>query len=416
MPLIPYNRSSTQVLTADRRLLLSVNGGALGPFSSSTESYTLSKNFSGFKQPGWRSVIRRKGNATTNASGSIETLLIPYSSNVMKRRLSFNGNVERFVSEGLVASNIYASGALLPISTSAPVSQIDNIALSKFLRACKGAQRQFSGGVFLGELRETLKLIKNPAYAFRTLLTDYVGACRGASRRLSPRDTVRHISNQWLEYSFGMLPLLSDIGNGYNALKRLYFNLPSKYVVVTEQREYEANVLTKGSALWSQYFPVIIHCKSTGTYSHTWRGEVKIAMRGIGSPPSESLGLTLRDFVPTVYELIPYSFLVDYFVNIGEILEAASFNTADLLWNCSTGRNSIEKRAIVDPKRPSEISGGELLDWSIQPGEIVYKIQTFSRTTVPSGTLGLPSLAFKVPGNWSKFLNIGALASLRSLR
>lgn len=416
MPLIPYNRSSTQVLTASRRLLVSVNGGALGPFDSSVESYTLSRNFSGFKQPGWRAVIRRKGNATTSASGSIETLEIPYSSNVMKRRLSFNGNEERFVADGFVASNIYVSGALLPVISSAPITQIDNVALSKFLRACKGAQRQFSGGVFLGELRETLKLIKNPASSLRTLVTNYVRACRGASRRLSPKETLRHVSNQWLEYSFGMLPLISDIRNGYNALERLYFNLPSKYVTASEQREYESNVITKGATLWSQYFPVLIHCKSTGTYGRIWRGEVKLAMRGIGSPPSESAAFTIRDFVPTVYELIPYSFLVDYFVNIGEILEAASFNTADLLWNCSTGRNTIEKKCQIDPRRPSQISGGELLDWSVQSGEIVYKIQNFARTTVPPGTLGVPSLAFKVPGNWSKFLNIGALASLRALR
>lgn len=414
MPLIPYNRSQSQVLSVSRRLLVSTNGGALGPFSSDTGSYTLSKNFSGYKQPGWRTVIRRKGNATTSASGSIETLVIPYTSNVMKRRLSFNGNIERFVGDGYVSMFQYSE--LLPITSSAPVSQIDAIALTKFLKACKGAQRQFSGGVFLGELRETLHLIKNPASAFRSLITDYVGACRRTSRRLSPRDTVKHISNQWLEFSFGMLPLLSDISDGYKALERLYFNLPTKYVSAKESRDYEVNVLTKNSALWAQYFPVLVHCKSTGTYSRTWRGEVRLAMQGIGSPPSEALGFTIRDFIPTVYELIPYSFLVDYFTNIGDILEAASFNQADLIWNCSTSRSTVDKQLQVDPKAPSFISGGELLDWSVMPGKIVYKIQSFSRTTVPSGTLGIPSFGFKCPGNWSKFLNIGALAFLRSLR
>lgn len=416
MPLIPYNYTKSQVLSLSRLLTLSTNGGTPGTFDSNVGGYTLSQNFSGFKQPGWRSVIRRKGNATTSASGSIEEMIFPFSTGVMKRRLSFNGNIQRFVATGNLGMNLKSSGEFLALTTSAPISEVDNIALSKFLRACKGAQRQFSGGVFLGELRETMKLIRNPASALRSLITDYVGACRRAPRRLSPKQTLKHVSNQWLEYSFGMLPLVSDIRSGYNALERLYLNLPSKYVTATEQREFGSQTTEKRIALWAQYFPVTIHCFVKGSYSRTWRGEVRLAQRDIGSAPSESFGATLRDFVPTVYELIPYSFLIDYFVNIGEILEAASFNTTDLIWNCSTGRTVSDSRIQIDPRRPSEISDGELLDWSLDSSEQVYKIKSFSRVTIPAGLIGLPSLAFKVPGNWSKFLNIGALASLRALR
>jgi hypothetical protein len=414
MPLIPYNYAKSQVLSVSRLLTKKVNTGMAGPFDSSVGSHTLHQNFSGFKQPGWRNVIKAGGNATTSASGSIEEFIIPETYGLMKRKYNFNGNIETFVATGNVG--MFLNQHFLPMATSAPVNEVDNIALSKFLRACKGSQRQFSGGVFLGELTQTLKLIKNPASSLRALITDYVGACRRAPRRLSPRETLRHISNQWLEYSFGMLPLVSDIRSGYNALERLYLNPPSKYVTATEQRDFGTSVAVKRIALWSEYFPVLIHLKTSGTYSRTWRGEVRLAQRGIGSAPAQSAGATLRDFIPTVYELIPYSFLVDYFVNIGEILEAASFNTADLIWNCSTGRTETTKRAQIDPSRPSEISGGPLLDWSITPSEIVYKIKTFSRVTQPPGTIGMPSIAFKVPGNWSKFLNIGALASLRALR
>jgi hypothetical protein len=127
----------------------------------------------------------------------------------------------------------------------------------------------------------------------------------------------------------------------------------------------------------------------------------------------QSWGLGTRDFIPTIYELIPYSFLVDYFVNIGEILNAWSFNQADLAWHNDTNREVFDTSVQVIPRVAKDENGFTTLDSHVVLQNSFIRTVTFVRRSDP---LGLPSLAFRFPGLGTKALNIAALARLRVLR
>jgi hypothetical protein len=374
-------------------------------------SKTFSDTFDGNRYPGWRQAKLNGLDVTTVCSGVKQTFQDSYIS--AHCRLDFGAQKvsRRFVGS---LSSAVSDNYWLPIDGTTPSDEIDNRALIGFLKKCKAAQTKLQALVVAGEFRETLHLIKKPASEFRNLVHEYVVACRRISRELSPRLTLLQISRQWLEYSFGMRPLIQDIANAMKAAEKLYFDLPSAYVTHTSKIPYSGHSDTIPFDFYGPYFiPCYMNRLTYRLYGRKLCGGVRLMTTGNRGPLHETIGLTLPDFVPSLYELIPYSFLVDYFTNVGEVLEAMSFNQADLFWHSDTRFEKAVRTVEVVPSHPSTSQGAPVIGYSVSPGLYSQQFSSHSRVSVP---LGLPTLTIKIPGNWSKFLNIGALASQRALR
>lgn len=411
--LIPYTKNHPEKRLLAMQFYTSFNGQADVLQSNSTAEINAGGSFSGFKQPGWRKVIKDKGNATTAASGSKVTVNSPYSSANMTVNYGVN-NVYKYTAIGDIAG-IIAQDYPISFGGSLPLSEISNLANLAFLKKCLQAQQQFSSGVFLGELRETLHLIKNPAVALRALYRDFVNRCRNRNdSHLSIRRRSRMIAETWLEYSFGVAPLLSDIEDGYNALKRLVSDRPTKYVSASYGRDYWGDVFVKNiDIIANNVISARLVRRALSYASNRVVGEVFLRRNGDGASYPEALGLRIRDFIPTIYQLIPYSFLVDYFTNIGDVIEAASFNQAELAWYCVTSISRDTCVWAIQPRRIATYAGNPVTGYSVTPSEYTYQSKVYTRS-VPI-TLGLPSIGFRVDVGIKKALNIAALASLRTL-
>lgn len=408
--LIPYSKSNPRTYTSVSTRSYQVNEGPVTTDVRSTSTFGYSDTFHGFKQPGWRQIIRNGGNATTNAQGTRETFQDSGISALCEGDFGAQ-KVTRYAVGSVSAFT--GRNYFLPIDGSIPTSEIDNRALVGFLRKAKAAQRKLAVGVVAGELRETINLIRNPAVGLRNLVSDYVGSCRGLSRGASPRTTLRHISNQWLEFSFGARPLIADIQGALKSVEKRMFDLPSAYVTHEYKEPSNAHNDTIPFDLYSGAVPCLLARLTYRVYGRKLSGGVRLMTTGSYGPIAETIGLTLPDFIPTVYELIPYSFLVDYFTNIGEVLDALSFNQADLIWHSDVRFERAVRTVTVIPARPATVFGVPVIDYSCGTGAFSERFESFSRVSVP---LGVPSLGFKVPDTWTKALNIGALASLRALR
>lgn len=290
----------------------------------------------------------------------------------------------------------------------------DNIAKAKYLSNIQSNRTAFQGGVFFGEIAETLHLIKSPLSALQHGLGSYLNTLkkrRSGFQRLPMNNRLsrasKMIADTWLEYSFGWRPLLMDIDGAMQALARISTNErfagapcighgSDKFV-----KSHQISVASAGShkhtALQTDTFEVFV--KYYGWLGHDFAST---------SSWNTQLGFTFEQFVPTVWELIPYSFLVDYFTNIGDIIYGITTNTTGLNW---TGRTQVEKcTTVVYPLVAGLLSPPSDLICVVNvvgDAKLTYAYKKVSRAAYNSSLV--PTLDFHVPGRWNRYVNIAAL-------
>lgn len=292
-------------------------------------------------------------------------------------------------------------------------SKVDSRALEIFSKKAISAQRKFQSLVFGGELKETIELLVRPARAVRGLLDGHVGSFlkKGAPRRFHNGSSLRrYVSDRWLEFSFGVKPLLSDLEDAGNAIVDTLIRTDPNVKVTAKYRDQIVNVTpvsdeTFGNArirrryvesrfgAYVKYFGSI-HCP-------TWSGDHKF--------PFDSLGLDWSEVLPSFWELIPYSFLVDYFTNVGTIIDAFSHGRSNVLWITRTEikvyENSYSQDFSLEPNYDIQTAVDSV---TRVYGHRVFHLRRSVNRATYNGTI-IPNLSFSVPGISTKWLNIAAL-------
>lgn len=384
----------------------------------------------GGQQPRWRDLVFQHVNAGTPFTGDLFSLEGNTSgrSRVVLKRIAAAAPYELTVYQAsgdfLDAGDI---GVLNTYSNSQLRSKVINQALSRFYNNAWSALRSMQGGVFLGEVREALNLIRNPAKAIRSSLNSYGSTARQRYHRAmrnNGRSDGRNshrgsaaLADTWLEYAFGWAPLISDVKSGAEAFARLSKHPYdfAKVVGFSEADELLSSDTSYSKTLDGSFHPYRIDkLKHVGKIQYRILGEVKCEVQHPLLMAQEVLGFSWNDFVPTVWELIPYSFLVDYFTNIGDCISAWSFPIQKLAWWNRTER-AIASQAILATRTAN-----------FNPNTAWYKIESdtgsdlkveLSRKVITRSQsfIGFPTIAFEIPGSSLKWLNIAALGRLRLL-
>lgn len=378
---------------SDPDLKVKINDGSTGLLTT----YSCGVQTSPDTMPGYKSLIRRGVSATTALSGRDFSIL---ASNYF--RLIVTG-----LTSGVVKSS-YAVG-MLPLAPPDSVSLVSQSmqdsaeasAIAAVVRQIKQVNRKFQGGTFLGELGETVRMLKNPARALQEGVGDYLSTLRKrAKNRPDTAARKRILADTWLEYSFGWVPLLHDIDDGVKAVTA---------TLRDEKRPRLQRVFGKGkqSSSTSESGSVISNGPLNVGVVTTYTAEADVRYYGMVrcfNPSSDAFrhyGVSLNDFAPTAWELVPWSFFVDYFANIGDIIDAATLNFADVAWLNRAYKGSIKTSYITS------VFGDWKLNSEYHGGQGAYLVKEVSRTPV-FGRL-VPPLAFKLPGSGTKLANIAAL-------
>lgn len=386
-------------------------------------SYTNTKT--GGWNPNWKQDIAEHRSAGTPFSGE---LFDWQGSTRGSARTSFYGKANPSLKLGeKVNGDIISPDDLGAINLPGNVpmkTRVVNAAVAKFYQEAWSALRQFQGGVFLGELRETLNMIRHPAKSIRRLVDVYSSDVRRRIKRVrrgrpstSPvyiSDANKVASDTWLEYSFGLRPLMSDVKSGAEALARLALE-PHEYKKVHVETDETYSVLPnppfyiRNIATFTQYR---FSRRRESGYSCWITGEVKCAVANPYLMRKEVLGFSPGDFAPTIYELIPYSFLVDYFSNIGDVIAAWSFPQGSLAWINRSVLEFANREVQAWPSGSFNPNPGAWVEES-NDGSRLRCFQLKTLVQRDQGPLGLPHVTFEIPGSSTKWLNIGALAHMR---
>jgi hypothetical protein len=280
-------------------------------------------------------------------------------------------------------------------------------AIVRYFQKADQVQTKLQGMVVLGELRETLRMIKSPAQTIRRGLDSYLSHITKYGSRVPKNRRPKFVADSWLEYSFGWKPLLDDIDSAAKALATGFFETDFEFISATGVSNDYAD-LGQHQYTWG---PIVVYSRSRMDEEAFVRfyGAVN---REVDSPQylqPANYGFKPEAFIPTVWELIPYSFLVDYFTNIGDVLFAWSFHTSNLRWTSQLTRR-VCKSTTYDPswKTSSLPQTGFVKTQYAVPSSVRWSKTTVTRTR--DASVHVPTLHFEIPGFSSlKWLNLAAL-------
>jgi hypothetical protein len=401
-----------------RRLL---SGGDDSPLGSTTD-FPVSSTANGTitttdSSHDWKRRIRERVSATTSMSVQVYK--------IEQHHDGFAERKYRRKSNGKVAFHVQLSGCLGAISnsvaspTSVDQTRVHNLVLGKFIAQATSAKTQLQSLVVAGEFGETAKLIRNLLHAAHgrnfAFLGDLQKIFKSSKRHRTRAKRLNYakntVANNYLEYAFGVIPLFNDIQGAALAASKIISNdrLPSLPIRATGRDSGIGLSPIISTNTFGGSLSVTRTYSTTDSFSERLYGAVLVRNNWNGA--FASLGLDLASWVPSIYELLPYSFLVDYFTNFGGIVEALAFNRADVAWiNKGT---SLERTLKLESIELSDPPLGPLSNFYgevrvLHPGT-PFSVTRRSLSREPfTGSL-IPSLEFRIPGLGMKWLNMAAL-------
>jgi hypothetical protein len=365
---------------------------------------TLVRNRTGSSDPKWREKVRAGLNATGNLTGRFDSMTFENGHITMIETSTVSGQptTETWDVHGLysIPSGVAPSGSF---------TTADNLALKYTFRAIKDNRTSFQGMIFLGEAREAISMITNRAKSLRKGIAEYITSATSRSRAVPKKTRPKVLADTWLEYSFGWVPLVSDIAQAASA----YAKHTNKVFTTRVSRQGTDSTLVSSvvNATGDNVFgiPFIRSWNIINTRSVRYLVGLRYSTKGANPNMQvfERAGLVISEFVPTVWELTPWSFLIDYFTNIGDIIEAGATNTSDVVWVCCTRRSTAERKQY------------EIPDMSYQMTTPTFRrtitgspsVWTFRRKDISrfASSLTIPSFSVSVPGNPTQWINMAAL-------
>jgi hypothetical protein len=183
----------------------------------------------------------------------------------------------------------------------------------------------FDAYLQVGELMETLQMLKNPLASLREAGTVLWHKMRKRTRHLQGEDLKEAISGAWLEYSFGVAPLIFGTAEIAGSLVDALTNtrLDRYRKASAFMRESSGGTLKRDS------FDIYVGAYKCSIEYHemlTDEIEVNSGMTLVNDQRQMShqarMGMdSMRSFVGQAWALLPLSFAIDWFVGVGPLID-----------------------------------------------------------------------------------------------
>jgi hypothetical protein len=288
-------------------------------------------------------------------------------------------------------------------STEAPLPSLpdvdEDVALQEALS--RAQTDAWDGLTFMAEFRKTLELFLGLRGRYERLLDMLATKTKSLLRRGLVRADA--IAQAWLELRYAWRPLVYDMFAMQEALQRLADGIddPIRRAWATRSGSNTTNSVVEGNfggpngVLGMQGFT----CRTTNSRVRTVTAHAALAIQ-----VRTREVLQLDPFV-TAWELIKWSFVVDWFTTIGDLIGAFSpFATGSLLWSTIAVEDHDVSTSITTPRNTLTIVSG-----SFSPSIRIIERRTYERT-LASPT---PTLALDVNLDVWKILDLLALWKMR---
>lgn len=379
--------------------------------------------------PGYRHILEEHGNAVTNRDctfhnwGVEPAIWLQWRYGRLKNSPFPTGTEVTGQTVPVMLSQVPNPREL----TASEASTLGSDAAAKFRQAVEERVQTFGGPVFLAELEETREMIVRPAKGLRKKISKYLKLAELAmlqayeelarlnrrKRRGRKFELIKEIENLWLGARLGILPLMADIDDAL-ATFRDYSKDVALKVRKSVSREFGSRTgifeSLFGKHIWVNTLNA--RCSIVGEI-----GANIVAPAGTAERVAQCVGAdwhgAIERFVPTLWEAIPYSFVVDYFSNLGAVVDEAFSAELAMKWTSTTLVTTSTRRISEIPIMVSPLVQG-FQDPSTF-GEIRSNGHSWHEKKSISRRSGLPTISFhlEVP-RLLQSLNVAGLLGLLS--
>lgn len=377
-------------------------------------TFGIANSLNGYRLPNYRSLIRFGENATTPLTAtqahiepSFVTAGVQYSDLIFQGHATKGEEIYGFVDH----SDPWNFPSAPPSDV---VAEVTNRCIRKFLDRAESIRSSVEAGQDFGEYRETLNGITRPLGSLKDYVLSYfprVEKLKGRYKkdRLS---LTKALADTYLEWTFGWHPLALDIANAYVGLRNRSRFSDRQMVTASASGRYGDTVqvrlpVSEGGLLANLYQDSVKYSE----YKVKMYGMIRTgAINGVVSR-AQTLELDLPHFVPTIWDLLPYSFIVDYFVNVGDIIRSLSTISSLYIWSGESQSNHgytqfsdvyFDKDVIPTPSQ-----GTKDFSWA-RGGRSRFVIKSVTRF-IGSQASFLPSVVFHLPTSEKPWENLAAL-------
>jgi hypothetical protein len=279
------------------------------------------------------------------------------------------------------------------------LSSAENRALKKLYSSVGDVMSEVQSLPFLGEIREARRMVKDRAeQLLRTVLRDGKQLRRlSKDLRRSGKDwrfTANRLSGAFLEMQFGWLPLVGDISDAVNVVLDDH---PGPYVkgaasTVRVVGDYPSTTYHSfGATSWL----VETRVKQVDLVRYKYRLLIQPSV-------SSRLGLAWSQVPGAVWELTPWSFLVDYFLDVQGFLTSRVYGGVSTIY----GTRSVRRKATADRIAIATSGSGS-------NGYSTCTTTTYQRIKQSSLPSYVPTLNLAGPLQGLRGFNIAALLGCR---
>lgn len=203
-----------------------------------------------------------------------------------------------------------ARGSMIPSDRWRDWASLENRNLKKIFDQLSYGKGNLA--VDLAESRQTIQMIKNVT-SVRKMVQQFSREVLKPQKGLAASKRLKYASDRWLEYRYGWLPFVNST---YELLRTLSKRVDNKtqFVTLRSRSSWENS---------GQFATTLPGAYGALTGFRTEKQSVKSELCGVYRARTS---LELYDFTSLnplgiAWELVPYSFVVDWFVNIGETME-----------------------------------------------------------------------------------------------
>lgn len=263
--------------------------------------------------PNWQEKVRRKQDASLPYT--LKTGCVLNEGGVLRP----SGTTGKRFPHRIDTSGRYKLYGVPQFPSAVPEVATRNRALASIKNQLSGRTGSVHAMAPLAECRELGGLVRQATL----LSTNFVKACIDA-KRTKGRSAVAFLQDTWLGFNFALSPLIGDVSAAgrsiaeYLARDDLVVRLRA---TATTSGTYS---YTPSTSITSAPYGFSLYKKGAGTYTLSYRfvGGFELALASANDySVLDQLGISFSQIPATAWELTAFSWLADYFVNIGAFLE-----------------------------------------------------------------------------------------------